>query len=140
MKIIICLDKKNGYMFNNRRQSMDRVLRQKLLLKLDGKPLYMSEYTKRQFTEEGNFFVDDEYEKNANADDFCFIENKGYNFSDCDEVWLFRWDKNYPADKIFDFSPEAMGFSQVSVEVFSGSSHDEISFEIYKRRIEYFEL
>lgn len=134
MKIIICLDKQNGYMFCKRRQSMDRVLRQKLISLLGDKKLWMSQYTKKQFTEEGNYVVDDLYEENAHVDDYCFIEDKGYDLAKCDEVWIFRWDKKYPFDKSFDADALKTDFSLESASVFSGSSHDEILLEIYKRK------
>ena len=133
MKIIICLDEQNGYMFNNRRQSMDRVLRQKLLLRLNGEKLWMSEYTKKQFTEEGNYCVDDDYEKNAGKDDFCFIENKGYSLDECNEVWIFRWKRKYPFDKSFTEDLLKLGFRQEVSQVFDGSSHEEIGLEVYKK-------
>jgi hypothetical protein len=112
---------------------MDRVLRQRLLHRLEGRRLWMSEYTKRQFTEEGNYCVDDEYEKNAHDDDFCFIENKGYNLDKCDEVWIFRWKRKYPFDKSFDENLTGLGFRQEVSQVFEGSSHEEIGLEIYKK-------
>ena len=133
MRIIICLDEKGGYMFNNRRQSMDRVLRQKLLLLLEGQPLWMSEYTKKQFTEEGNYSVDDNYEQNAPSNAFCFIENKGYSLDNCDEIWIFRWMRSYPSDKFFTVDPIEKGFRQELTQVFKGSSHDEIVLQIYKK-------
>jgi len=133
LKIIICLDEQNGYMFIHRRQSMDRLLRQRLLSLLDGKRLWMSEYTKRQFSEEGNFSVDDEYEKKAAPDDFCFIEDKGYDISRCDEIWIFRWNRKYPYDKMFDEDLEKEGFRLDETQTFVGSSHEEIGLEIYKK-------
>ncbi len=112
---------------------MDRILRQKLLSLLDGKPLWMSEYTKRQFTESGNFLVDDDYEKKAGIDDFCFIENKGYDISVCDEIWIFRWNVKYPFDKSFDVDLEKEGFHLDEEQTFVGYSHEEIGLEIYKK-------
>ncbi len=133
MKIVICLDEKNGYMFNNRRQSMDKGLRKHLLSRLEGKKLWMSEYSGSQFVEEGNYVVDDDYEEKAAKWDFCFIENKGYSFRECDEVWIFRWKRIYPYDKCFDVDLPAMGFVLESKEKFSGTSHEEITLEIYRR-------
>ena len=133
MKIVICLDEQNGYMFGGRRQSMDSVLREKLLAKLDGRPLWMSEYTKKQFTEDGNFIVDNDYEQNSSAEDFCFIEDKGYSLDGCDEVWIFRWKRKYPFDKSFDENLEELGFKRESKLKFAGSSHEKITFEVYKK-------
>ena len=43
MKVIVCVDKSNGMMFNNRRQSQDSVLREKVISLLDGKKLFLNE-------------------------------------------------------------------------------------------------
>jgi hypothetical protein len=133
MKIVICLDENNGYMFNSRRQSKDKELRSQLLSLLDGEKLWMSEYTKKQFSEDGNFVVDDNYLENAAENDFCFVEDKGYSLDNCNEVWIFRWKRKYPFDKSFDVDLEAEGFKLVRKQKFKGFSHDEITLERYKK-------
>jgi hypothetical protein len=133
MKIIICLDERNGYMFNNRRQSKDGGLRKRLLSMLCGKKLWMSQYSKKQFEENGEIVVDDNYEENAGESDYCFVEDKGYSLDKCDEIWIFRWNKKYPFDKSFDVNLTDEGFSMEFSEKFCGTSHDEITLEVYKK-------
>ena len=58
MILFICLDDNNGMMFNNRRQSMDVSVRKRILSIVKNKKLWMSEYTKKQFTEECNVCAD----------------------------------------------------------------------------------
>ena len=43
------VDRNGGTMFNHRRQSQDRVLREHILKLAEGRPIWMSAYTARQF-------------------------------------------------------------------------------------------
>ena len=52
MIIMVCVDDNNGMMFNKRRQSQDRVLRQRMLELAGEKKLWMNDYSRRQFPEE----------------------------------------------------------------------------------------
>ena len=49
---IVCLDQEDGLLFNGRRQSRDRVVTEKILLMTEGKPLWMSAYSRRIFPED----------------------------------------------------------------------------------------
>ncbi len=51
MKLIVCLDDKNGMMFNNRRQSRDKILIENMLELCKDKKLYTSEYSSKLFPE-----------------------------------------------------------------------------------------
>ena len=48
---IVCLDQEDGLLFNGRRQSRDRVVTEKILSMTEGKPLWMSAYSRRIFPE-----------------------------------------------------------------------------------------
>ena len=74
MNVIICLDQNNGMLFNNRRQSRDRIVRKNILEYINGAKLYMDEYSFKQFSEEkaDNIIVDNNLE-NATEHDFCFV-------------------------------------------------------------------
>ena len=73
MNVIICLDQNNGMLFNNRRQSRDRIVRKNILEYINGAKLYMDEYSFKQFSEEkaDNIIVDNNLE-NATEHDFLF--------------------------------------------------------------------
>ena len=77
MNVIICLDQNNGMLFNNRRQSRDRIVRKNILEYINGAKLYMDEYSFKQFSEEkaDNIIVDNNLE-NATEHDFCFVERQ----------------------------------------------------------------
>ena len=51
MIIISCVDDDMGMMFNHRRQSQDRVLRERVLEATKGKKLWMNHYSAKQFSE-----------------------------------------------------------------------------------------
>lgn len=51
MIVIACVDDRMGMLFNRRRQSQDAALRQRLLERAAGRPIWMSEYSARQFAD-----------------------------------------------------------------------------------------
>ena len=106
MKIFVCLDEKGGMLFNKRRQSSDRVIRQDMLQMLGEKKLYVNSYTAKQFLEEEKerLIVDEECLAQAGFEDFVFVENLTIsNFlSEVEEVIVYRWKRAYPADVYFD--------------------------------------
>ena len=52
MIIVICADDKNGMMFNGRRQSQDRILREKILADAGNSKIWMNAYSAKQFGDE----------------------------------------------------------------------------------------
>lgn len=132
MKLIVCLDDKNGMMFNNRRQSQDRVLRERLLGMIDGK-LYMSPYSAKMFGENERIVIDGDYASNAGENDFCFAEDKDVSLERVNTIIIYRWNRLYPADKRFTFDLEALGYTKISSKEFIGSSHPVITEEIYRK-------
>ena len=101
MNVIICLDQNNGMLFNNRRQSRDRIVRKNILEYINGAKLYMDEYSFKQFSEEkaDNIIVDNNLE-NATEHDFCFVERQEVRIEEINKLIVYRWDKIYPADNI----------------------------------------
>lgn len=131
MILVICLDQRGGISFNHRRQSKDRLLRQRLLELTGGKPLWMNAYSARQFEEAAtNIRVADDYANLAGAGEFCFAETPEpfELLSGAEELIVFRWDKVYPADR--RFSPETFGHL-AEREEFEGHSHACITLERY---------
>ena len=63
MIIIACVDQRNGMLFNRRRQSQDRVLRQHILEETADSQLWMNPYSARQFREvpAGRITVDEDF-------------------------------------------------------------------------------
>ena len=133
MKIIVCIDKNNGMMFCGRRVSQDSILREKVMKITNGRRLLMSEYSKKQFKDYNDVIVDNDFLEKAMDDDFCFVEDNSIPIEEVKELYLFNWNRNYPADVFFEIEPIKCGFKRVNKEDFKGSSHDKITLEVYRR-------
>lgn len=135
MNIIICVDNRNGMMFNNRRLSSDSILRQDILKFLEDRQLWLNVYSAKQFATEiseyQNIFINDNFIQQANDDDYCFVENPDDLINaKIGRIVIYRWNRDYPADKFFniDISDRTL----ISTEEFAGSSHDKITKEVYE--------
>lgn len=133
MKLIFCIDDKNGMMFFGKRQSQDNILRKWIIEHTAGSRLWMSSYSAKQFNDQTCYVVDDNYMINASIGDYCFIEDKGYNLETVSEIILCKWNRKYQADIAFSIDLKANGFRKVSSEDIRGSSHDKITIETYKK-------
>ena len=49
MNVIICIDDKNGVLFNHRRQSKDRFIQEHIIHMIGNHHFWMNQYTKNQF-------------------------------------------------------------------------------------------
>lgn len=132
MILITCVDDKMGMLFNKRRQSMDSVLRERVLKMCAGKKLWMNEYSRKQFdaVAEG-ISVDEDFMAKAGEDDYCFAENispKAFK-GQFKQIVLYKWNRVYPTDLYFDIDLTNWRLAQSSD--FAGSSHDKITEEIY---------
>lgn len=132
MKIIVCVDKNKGMMFHQRRQSQDRIVREKILEITTC--LYMNDYSTSLWRNDILIIKKDEqFLKLGGNNDYCFVENvslKDYQ-DEIDEVILFCWNREYPADFYFDMNLD--DFQLVHQEDFAGSSHDVITEMIYRK-------
>lgn len=133
MNIIICVDKKNGMLFNGRRQSQDRVLREKIMELCPGKKIWMNSYSASQFSEYSNTSVSEDFLQQAGPGEYCFVENVSLTLDNVNEIYIFQWNRHYPADTYFDIDLKKNGFKKKKQEDFKGSSHDKITLEIYER-------
>lgn len=134
MTLIVCLDEKNGILFNHRRQSSDRKLRERVLAHAGSKTLWMSVYSAGQFPAlPPNVRVDDDFLHRAEADDYCFLEGSCTDVSKAvDRLIVYRWNRKYPADVYFSMTLFAE-FRLVGCEDFAGSSHERITEEVYEK-------
>lgn len=133
MKLIFCVDDKNGMMLFSRRQSQDKNLRSWLLDYVGDNKLFMSEYSAKQFENKEKIIIDNNYIINAQKDDFCFIEDKDYNVDLADEVILCCWNRRYQADKFFTVDLKEKGFKKKNSQNIVGCSHEKITIEIYRK-------
>ena len=134
MILIVAVDDRNGMMFNKRRQSRDKVLCEKILKITSGSRLWMNTYTSKLFAEcedVKNIIVDEDFLSKSEKDDYCFAENFLPEESDVDKLIMFKWNRKYPGDFYFDLDISSWNMSKT--EEFAGSSHENITMEVYER-------
>ena len=134
MVVAVCIDDKNGMMFNKRRQSRDKAQQTDLLNLCAGQTLWMNSYSAALFEGAEQVRVDDAFLEKAEKGEICFVEDCSVKaVENCVEaVVLYRWNRTYPADLRFDL--DLTNFALETVTEFDGSSHDTITREIYKRK------
>ena len=135
MILIVCVDEKNGMMFNNRRQSKDRILSEHILKIVDKQKIWMNSYSKSAFDgqESLNITVDDNFIEKIEKNEYCFVENIDVNtiINKVDKIIVYNWNRHYPADRYFNINLEEWVVD--SENEFQGSSHEKISEKIYVR-------
>ena len=137
MIIIQCVDNRNGTFFNRRRQSQDRLLRSRILSELHGRRLWMNAYSLRQFQKElpleVRLSVDEDFLTKAGTGEVCFVEGLPLLpwLDRIEQVILYRWNRDYPADTYLDRALDAPPWSLAAREDFPGFSHPMLTKEVY---------
>ena len=139
MKLIVCVDDKMGVMFNKRRQSKDEKVREDILLMLEeGKKLFVSPYTAKQFLpeEQEKLHASETFLSEATKEDICFIEDSDVSemADNIESIILYRWNRHYPSDKYFTL--DLSKYDLVSSIEFVGNSHPEMLKEEYRKKAE----
>lgn len=131
MNLIICLDERNGWCFNNRRQSRDVTVCRQCLRLSENNVLRMNAYSSKLFPDNSSaILVSESFLSDASQGDYCFSEGTLPPLHEVEKVYVFRWNRIYPAD--VTFSPEEAGFHLTHTEEFSGNSHPLITMEVYE--------
>ena len=136
MILMAAVDDGMGLMFNHRRQSRDRLLRQRMLELAGDRTLWMDGCSAAQFGRElegRNVRVEEDFLAQAAPGDFCFLEDRSPlpAAERIERLILFRWNRAYPADLRFDLD---LGCWRLTEALdFPGSSHDKITQEVYVR-------
>lgn len=134
MKLIVCLDDKQGMLFNHRRQSRDRHLIADLVSHVGEQPLYITAYSKPLFDgHDLDLRITESPIEAAKNGGYCLIETLDpAPYADhIDELVIYRWNRHYPADVHFTLSLDA--YTLESTVEFVGSSHDKITKEVWKK-------
>ena len=144
MKVIVCIDDRRGMSFNNRRQSKDEILRNRIMDIVGKRVLWMNQYTLRQFV--GVAADDDKPQLPISIgvapdfldwcgdEDYCFVELDALaDYKDkIDTLIVYKWNREYPYDKQLDL--DLNDFELVKEEIFEGKSHPEITECVYKKK------
>ena len=137
MKLVVCVDDRMGVMFNKRRQSKDAKVREDILSMLEeGKKLFVSPYTAKQFLpeEQEKLQISETFLLEATKEDICFIEDSDVSelVDSIESIILYRWNRHYPSDKYFTL--DLSNYDFVSSIDFVGNSHPEMLKEEYKKK------
>ena len=135
MKIIVCVDDNLGMMFNRRRQSQDRIVREDILKLKENKKLWMNSYSKEQFQESRELNINEDFLEKAESDDYCFVENLHISgiIDKVEEIIIYCWNKKYPANFYFDVNLTNGDWRLVGSKELEGYSHEKISREIWRK-------
>lgn len=152
MIVAVCIDDKNGMMFNKRRQSQDRIQRRHLRELADGRVIWMNAYSavlfrrdcespdgeteKQESESEANICVAEDFLARAGAGEFCFVENQNVSeyAENIEMAVLYKWNRVYPSDRFFDLDLNEENWEMTKMEEFAGSSHEKITVEYYKKK------
>ena len=137
MKVILCISNNNGMMFNNRRQSKDTVLLNRIVKMTKGGTLYIQKYSEKLFSNyllDNSIIVFDDFDMlyECSEESYVFIEDPEIlKDLKINEIIVCEWNRDYPADKFFKM--DLSNFDLYETENLIGSSHDEITIKKYKR-------
>lgn len=133
MHIVVCVDERDGMLFNRRRVSSDKALTQKILKIVQNTRLWMNGYSAKLFAGfEDRITVAEDYLRRAESGDYCFAETADllpYR-ERIESVLLCCWNRKYPADTHF---PRQLleGASLESEEEIVGNSHETVTIRRY---------
>ena len=132
MHIVLCLDDRNGMLFNKRRLSSDKAVCEKILETAVGN-VWMNTYSAKLFAD-ANICVDDVFLDKAATEDICFVEDLAFlpRMEQIQSITVYRWNRHYPSDVK---CPEELFENWILTEKvdFPGNSHEIITQEKYAR-------
>ena len=134
MTVIVCVDDQMGMIFGGKRQSRDRVMLADMAKEFGH--VHIAPFSEKLLAMHGlSYTVLEDPLKTAGETDVVFVENiDPYPYRDrISKIVLYHWGELYLADERLTLIPQNEGYRLVSTEQFEGSSHDNITREIYER-------
>ena len=133
--IAVCVDGRNGMLFNGRRQSQDMAQREDLLEFCGERRLWLSPYSAPLFPAERVQAAEDFLDQ-AEEGEICFVEDRplAEEADRIEAAVLYHWNRAYPADVHLDLDLTAFELTERSE--FAGNSHEKITREIYRRKVQ----
>ena len=135
MKLIVCLDNKNGMAFYGCRQSRDAKVCEQILARTGDSDLWMNAYSSKLFQQcKDRVRIAEEVLADVPKDAYCFLENVDPSpyLDAVEELWVFRWNRDYPSDLKFPMEFISLKFHKTATEEFSGRSHPRVTLEVFK--------
>jgi len=139
MHIILTVDDNWGTRFNNRRQSRDKALIERILELTSYATLWIHESSAKLFPAHAeNLSIDVSFPSQADSGDFCFVEDLSLmtNENMIDDIIIFHWNRHYHSDQVFDRAILENGWTLINTSEFAGNSHEKITEEWYTRKQE----
>ncbi len=135
MKVFVCIDDAGGMLFGGKRQSRDRLLIEDVRRTAEGGRLIVPPFSESLFKKEGGYLLADDPFVMAEVGDYCFVEHLPLSpvKDKIDTLYIYKWNRRYPASTYLDVDPTACGMHLVSTEELVGSSHEKITKETYER-------
>lgn len=130
MTIYVCLDDRNGMLFNKRRQSRDAKVLEDIQASLPD-VLTIDPFSEKLIQEAGIPYVLAPEVLPEDAHVFLEARTPSELLPDADCLVIYRWNRHYPADVRFD--ADLTCFTLQSTSEFAGKSHDTITKEVYTR-------
>lgn len=134
MHVILCLDDRDGMLFNHRRQSRDRTVLEDIFQNLEERQLLIRPFSLSLFREYGDQVqMEEALLENAGPEDCCFVEDLPLApWKDkIQSITVYRWNRHYPADVSLDLNLKSE-WRLVSRRDFPGHSHETITKEVYQ--------
>lgn len=129
MTLYICLDDRNGLRFNKRRQSRDTAVLEDIRSLCSGN-LLIEPCSEKLIREAEIPYV----LPPQTAADFFAEEIPGEEVLEkTRKIVIYRWNRHYPADILWEPDLTVMGFSRKETTEFPGTSHEKITREVYER-------
>ena len=130
MTLIFCLDNHNGIMFNNRRQSADKAVTDRILNYADGHKLLIDTYSAKLLPAAQVYtgHLPDEtvvFAETGELVDLCINR--------ADKLIVYKWNRGYPSDVYVPIEKITDNWRLETSVDFSGNSHDLITEEVYVR-------
>ena len=130
MRAALCVDNRMGFQFNGRRLSRDRVQQEDLLALCGGEPLRVAPCSAPLFSWAADRIAVEE-DLLAASGGLCFLEDRLPPPEAVEELILYCWNRDYPADVRLDWDLTA--FQIAEAREFPGRSHPRITRTIYVR-------
>lgn len=132
MHVVLCLDDRNGMLFNARRLSSDAAVCRRVCENHSGR-LWVNHYSAKLFSNM-DVCVDDAFLQKAEQTDTCFVENLDFTewLPRVLSITIYRWNRHYPSDVKL---PQSLleDFRLTQTKEFAGNSHEMITEEQYIR-------